>query len=78
MSKRHRPWIKRLICPGCAQRGTLRTIVYGMPEENFDYEKFSSGGCLVAPGQPDIDCRECRWAGNRNDLDNFYPDRIFD
>ena len=55
----------------------MKTILYGMPGQDFDYIKFASGGCVVMSGQPDICCHECGWSGLRNDLDNFYPDRLY-
>jgi hypothetical protein len=76
MTPTQRPWIRRLVCPGCNARGTLRTILYGMPGDNFDHEKYiSAGGC---EGQdifdPDTGCKKCDWSGMRNDIDHFYPD----
>ena len=46
-NKRRRS-IKLLTCPGCSAVGTLRKIVYGMPDpETFDFEKFAVGGCCM-------------------------------
>jgi hypothetical protein len=45
-TKRRRRSIKLLICPGCEEEGTLRKIIYGMPDpETFDFEKYAVGGC---------------------------------
>ncbi|MSY49544.1 MAG: hypothetical protein F2707_05300 [Actinobacteria bacterium] len=77
MTTRRRPSIKRLICPGCTQKATLKTILYGMPGDDFDFGRYAVGGCLMEDGQPDITCTVCEWSGLRNDLDNFYPDRLY-
>ena len=63
-TKRRRRSIKLLVCPECGQIGTLRTILYGMPDpETFDFEKYAVGGCVVEDNQPDIKCRDCGWSG---------------
>ena len=71
-TKRRRRSIKLLVCPECGQIGTLRTILYGMPDpETFDFEKYAVGGCCVGPHgiDPDIRCRECEWSGFRDKLE---------
>ena len=71
-TKRHRRSIKRLICPSCQQIGTLRTILYGMPDpETFDFEKYAVGGCCVSPDgiDPDVNCRACDWSGYRDAME---------
>jgi hypothetical protein len=63
-TKRRRHSIRLLICPECEQIGTLRKILYGMPDpEFFDFEKYAVGGCLVFDNQPDVRCRDCGWSG---------------
>ena len=67
-TKRRRRSIKLLICPGCEEEGTLRKILYGMPDpEVFDFEKYAVGGCCFNGdgSDPDIACRECEWEGIR-------------
>ena len=71
-TKRRRRSIKLLVCPECGQIGTLRTILYGMPDpESFDFEKYAVGGCCVSPDgiDPDIRCTECEWSGVRDKLE---------
>ena len=68
-TKRRRRSIKLLICPGCEEEGTLRKILYGMPDpETFDFEKYEVGGCVMNGdgSDPDIACRECDWSGLRD------------
>jgi hypothetical protein len=68
---RRRRSIKLLICPGCEEEGTLRKILYGMPDpETFDFEKYAVGGCVMNGdgSDPDIACRECEWSGFRDRL----------
>jgi hypothetical protein len=70
-TKRRRRSVKLLECPSCSQSGTLRKIIYGMPDpESFDFEKYAVGGCCMNGdgSDPDIRCRECDWSGFREDL----------
>ena len=71
MSKSRRRALKMLICPECGQIGTLRKIIYGMPDpEFFDFEKYAVGGCCVEwdGSDPDIQCKACEWSGVRESL----------
>ena len=68
-TKKRRRSINLLICPGCEEEGTLRKILYGMPDpETFDFEKYEVGGCVMNGdgSDPDIACRECDWSGFRD------------
>ena len=71
MTIRPRRSIKLLVCHSCGQTGTLREIVYGMPDpEHFDFEKYAVGGCCISGDgtDPDVRCRECDWEGFRKDF----------
>lgn len=71
MNKKIRPPIEKLTCPGCQKMGTIRKIIYGMPDpEEFDFEKYAVGGCCISGdgSDPDIRCRECEWEGFRKEL----------
>jgi hypothetical protein len=71
-TKRRRRSIKLLGCPSCQQIGTLRKIVYGMPDpERFDFEKYAVGGCCMNGGgsDPDVLCKECDWSGFRDKVE---------
>ena len=66
MTTKRRPRITNLVCPGCSEVGTLRRIIYGMPDpESFDFEKHAVGGCCINEdgSDPDIRCRACDWSG---------------
>ena len=68
MSKTRRRALKMLVCPECGQIGTLRRIIYGMPDpETFDFEKYAVGGCCMNGdgSDPDVSCKECDWSGSR-------------
>jgi hypothetical protein len=70
-TKRRRLSIKHFACPSCQQIGTLRKIIYGMPDpESFDFEKYAVGGCCMNGdgSDPGVSCRECGWEGSREDL----------
>lgn len=58
----------------------MRRILWGMPEENFDYLHFASGGCIMQGGglDPDVQCRECEWNGFRNELDSLLSKELLD
>ena len=65
-TKRHTRF-RSLICPSCGEIGTLRKILYGMPDpETFDFEKYAVGGCCMSPDgiDPDVKCRACDWSGS--------------
>ncbi len=67
MTTKRRRSIKLLVCPQCGEKGSIRKILYGMPDpETFDFEKFAVGGCLVSGMDPDVNCRECDWTGFRD------------
>jgi 4-hydroxy-3-methylbut-2-en-1-yl diphosphate synthase IspG/GcpE len=71
-TKRRRRSIKLLACPLCGQIGTLRKIIYGMPDpESFDFEKYAVGGCCMNGdgSDPDVSCRECDWSGFRDQVE---------
>jgi hypothetical protein len=72
MSKTRRSALKMLVCPGCSEIGTLRKIIYGMPDpESFNYEKYAVGGCCMNGdgSDPDVSCRECDWSGFRDKVE---------
>ena len=68
MTTKRRKRISGLVCPGCSEIGTLRKIVYGMPDpESFDFEKYAVGGCCMNGdgSDPDLRCKSCEWVGLR-------------
>ena len=71
MTTKRRRRISSLVCQECEEIGTLRKIIYGMPDpEFFDFEKYAVGGCCIFGNglDPDIQCRSCEWSGFRKDL----------
>lgn len=68
-AKARRQQLRTLTCPTCGARGLLRPILWGMPEESFDYKKYASGGCVWPSANPP-DCR-CSGCG-----DDFYRDLV--
>lgn len=75
MVRRRRKRLNLLVCPGCSAVGTLRKIIYGMPDPGtFDFEKYAVGGCCINGdgSDPDISCRACEWSGIRpEDLSKY-------
>ncbi len=58
--------IRALVCPNCGGIGTLRTLIFGMPDPaEFDFENYEVGGCCLNDDgyDPDIACRKCGWFG---------------
>jgi hypothetical protein len=72
MTKERRKRIEGLTCPVCSESGTLRKIIYGMPDpEHFDFEKYAVGGCCVNGdgSDPDLRCIACDWEGFRREVE---------
>ncbi len=60
-----RKQLRTLDCPNCGTRG-LKKIAYGMPGDDFEFEKFIVGGCM--PSEADIGCSKCAWTGIRDKM----------
>jgi hypothetical protein len=70
-NERRRRSIKLMPCPKCGQIGTLRKIIYGMPDPGtFNFKKYAVGGCCMNGDgtDPDVSCRACDWSGFRDSL----------
>ena len=78
METRERVSFRKLVCPECSAKGSIQRILLGMPESEFDYTHFQSGGCVLqGPGlDPDVGCARCGWSGFRNDLDDQVEWRL--
>ena len=64
--------LKSLTCPECKEKGLFRTILWGMPEEDFDYENYASGGCcLPSAWPPDCRCSGCGLDGYRDEISGY-------
>jgi hypothetical protein len=71
MSKTVSSALSLLVCPECGRVGSLRRIIYGMPDpESFDFEMYAVGGCCLNGdgSDPDVSCRACDWSGLRDEL----------
>jgi hypothetical protein len=64
--QRRRKRIDSLVCPNCGEK-TLKKIVYGMPGEDFDFQRNFVGGCI--PAREDVGCTNCEWVGMRDGLE---------
>jgi len=64
---RRRVRLSTASCPQCKTVGKLKKIVFGMPGEDFDFEKYIVGGCVITGDDPEIGCAECRWEGKRGE-----------
>ena len=56
-------------CPSCGEVGGLKRILYGMPGQDFDHEKYIVGGCVISESDPEIGCTHCDWAGFKESLE---------
>jgi len=57
------PPLRTLSCPKCCQKGNLQRMIDGMPGDEFDFQKYAVGGCLVGDNQLDVLCKDCGWSG---------------
>ena len=57
-------------CPKCGEPGHIKEILYGLPTEDYDQEKYVLGGCCVdTEGRdPEISCTNCDWSGQLEDV----------
>lgn len=62
-------------CYVCTDGGDLHKILYGFPADNFDFEQFEVGGCVVYEGMPDYRCRECGWETTKAELKRFRKEQ---
>ena len=58
-TKRRKP-LRSLVCPRCGNVG-LKKILYGMPGDDFPFDKYIVGGCVLSDA--DVGCVKCDWAG---------------
>ncbi len=61
-----RKQLRRIACPQCGEVG-LQKIIYGMPSDDFDFNKYIVGGCIMS--EADIGCPKCEWVGIREQLE---------
>jgi hypothetical protein len=52
-------------CPYCSSETGIRTILYGLPEEEPDPAVYTTGGCCIFDGMPKFECIACGWTGRR-------------
>ncbi len=60
--------IRNAKCPACGVVGTLKRIIFGLPGDDFDFDKYISGGCIVTDDDPEVGCVTCGWEGKRAEL----------
>ena len=64
--------LKSLTCPECKEKGLFRTILWGMPDDEFDHVKYASGGCVLPSAlPPDCRCSGCGFDGYRDVISGF-------
>jgi hypothetical protein len=66
--KKRQITLKTSPCPGCSTVGSLRRIIWGLPADDIDLEKFAIGGCCIPENPPELACTECPWSGHRGQL----------
>lgn len=55
-------------CPKCNEMGKIKEVLYGMPSEDYNQEKFVLGGCCISDDDPEIQCTNCDWSGMKEDV----------
>jgi hypothetical protein len=51
----------KITCPTCASSTGIRKILYGMPSEEPDPQKYLVGGCIPDENAPTHECTVCGW-----------------
>lgn len=59
---------KFTFCPKCNEMGKIKEVLYGMPSEDYNQEKFVLGGCCISDNDPEIQCTNCDWFGMKEDV----------
>jgi hypothetical protein len=54
---------KFTFCPKCNEMGRVKEILYGMPSEDYNQDKYVLGGCCIEENDPEIQCTACDWVG---------------
>ena len=60
--------LKSTVCPQCAAVGSIRKILWGLPDGPPDPSEFVTGGCCPPEVPANFACIECDWSGLRADL----------
>lgn len=55
--------LKSAICLGCTAVGSIRKILWGMPNVEPDPDKYVTGGCCIPDDPADYTCIRCDWSG---------------
>jgi hypothetical protein len=50
-------------CPNCKSPDGVREILYGLPIQPVDEEKYAIGGCCISEEDPTRKCIRCGWKG---------------
>ena len=66
-------------CPQSKTVGSLRKILWGMPDKEPDASKYVIGGCCISDEDPDFACINCDWQGlfgneRALDLDGLFAE----
>ena len=48
-------------CPFCKSSDGVREILYGIPIQPLDEEKYALGGCCISDEAPTRRCIQCGW-----------------
>lgn len=62
-------------CPQCLKIGSVKEILYGMPGDSFNFERYIVGGCLEPEDAPEVSCTACEWGGSRAELRLSTPEK---
>jgi Zn ribbon nucleic-acid-binding protein len=56
--------MEKVVCPKCKGEGTVREIIWGMPDGPVDESKYVLGGCCISTDgiDPTHECIKCGFA----------------
>jgi hypothetical protein len=57
--------VRKVQCPNCRTSSHLKKIIYGLPSDDLDLEKFHIGGCI--PSDATHHCERYGWE-NESDI----------
>jgi len=73
-----RPQLRTLICQSCGKSGLPKAILWGMPEEGFDFNARAAGGCvLTSVTPPGSRCAGCLQLCYRDEVSGLSDREVF-
>lgn len=61
-------------CPNCESNKFLKKILFGMPSDDFDENRYHVGGCI--PSNATVHCSNCGWEDYEDDFLNKFTTHL--